>query len=120
MQQKIVSTKVLSKYKAYLFSFRNRTVYLILQLLFYAFILWSYWYGRTADTDYLRWNVSQDITQLTNVFFICWLLVILFKFIIHFAALIPGLSYLMDRLEQREMDKIKNTLAYQITQNDRY
>ncbi|MTG98315.1 MULTISPECIES: hypothetical protein [Myroides] len=117
--KKELSTKVSEKYKAYRFSYTNRTVYLVLQFVLFAIVLLFTKYLEHLEIEDVRIVFLNNDEKLQIVFFAIWFAVITIKLILHFADYIPLLDRWINRVERREMDRIKNTYEYQVNRYDR-
>lgn len=115
MEQPVISSKALAAYKKLIYARNNRAILLFIKLLVVLFVMGVVWYEREYGIENVTINVSVGDVNYSNILFAILLLSLAIRFILLFLNNIPGLRVLQDRMERKELEKIKATYQYQLS-----
>lgn len=115
MEQPKISSKALVEYKKLIYARNNRAILLFIKLLVVLFFMGIVWYDREYGIANVTINVSVGEVNYANILFAILLLSLAIRFISLFLNNIPGLRVLQDRMERKELEKIKATYQYQLS-----
>lgn len=115
MEQPKISSKALVEYKKLIYTRNNRAILLFIKLLVILFFMGIIWYDKQYGIANVTIKVSVGDVDYSNILFAILLLSLAIRFISLFLNNIPGLRGLQDRMERKEIEKIKATYQYQLS-----